>query len=170
MGTNCIMVDKRKEHELLSRLVAEFQSKGGVIQQIPEGQRGKCLPIKDPVKPIPPKLPTGARCIICDWSPTDSRSVCNPEIAEYGGNKLEIDELTGDMLCRVCLSHAARMNRDFKIEADPNYGQSKYLLNDEAKEFFSSESYLEERVGRLSTVHEGRIVPGAYRISGTHAE
>lgn len=161
-------MDKRAEHLELQRLVNEWVKNGGVINQIPEGVRGKCLSRKEPEPKINPlkQLPSGARCKICDWSPTDNRSVCNPEIAEYGGNRLEIDELTGDMLCRLCLAASAQMNRKFKREENVDHGLSNYLVND-ALEEIDGQMLTDDGPGEgWRPVYDpvlGQIIPGAYR-------
>jgi hypothetical protein len=123
-------VFKQKERAELNRLVNDFLAKGGQIQIIPMGVKGECKPLETPKLNPKKQLPRGVRCRICDWSLTNSQSLCNPEIAEYGGNRLEIDDLTGDMLCRACLSQAASMNRPFKTVEDLNYGLSSYMVED----------------------------------------
>ena len=164
---------KRTKRLEINKLVNEFLAKGGKIQIIKMGQRGKCLPKQDdvPNRMNPTKqTPTGNRCKICDWSSTDRRSISNPEVSEYRANQLVIDDLTGDMFCRVCLSHVARMNRDFKIEQDPGYGTHSDLLSQESLEFLSSTSYLSEMQGRQSVVHDGRVVPGVFKKSHASGE
>jgi hypothetical protein len=142
------MVNKSKEREELQLLVKEFLDKGGVIQQVPEGKRGKCLPRSEQLPVKYHKQPKGARCLICDWSPTNSQSIMNPEVEEESGHSLKIDSLTGDMLCMRCLGAVAKMNRDFKIEQNSNYGFSPYILDDAAKKLLSSESHFSEFRGK----------------------
>lgn len=163
-------VSKQKERAELNQLVTKFLAKGGEVQIIPMGVKGECKPLETPKLNPKKQLPRGVRCRICDWCATNDQSLCNPEVTEYGGNQLVIDDLTGDMLCRICLSQSAQMNRQFKIEADPNYGQSRYLLSDEAKEFLSSTTWLEERIGRKSIAFDGHLIPGAYHKTGAHSE
>jgi hypothetical protein len=127
--------EKERMREEIKVLMKEYLDRGGQIQQIPEGKRGECKPRNPPhQKPNPrTQTATGVRCKTCDWSPTDNRSISNPEIAEYGHNRLEIDELTGDMLCRYCLSAVADMNRLFKVEEDEDYGLSPNFIGNEAR-------------------------------------
>ena len=44
-----------------------------------------------------------ARCRICDWSPSNLKSLYNPSIEEIGYNKLYIDGKTTETLCIHCI-------------------------------------------------------------------
>jgi len=59
--------------------------------------------------------PSGNRCVICDWSPSNDQSNFNPKVAEYGSNVLKICPHTGDMICRMCEGVSSSLNRIFKI-------------------------------------------------------
>lgn len=95
------MVDKRKESKELAELVDAWNI--GVKVEIPIDKFRSKYEFDH--------LPSGHRCMICDWCPTDDRSIFNPMIAEYGSNRIEIDDLTGDMLCRYCLSASEGMSK-----------------------------------------------------------
>ena len=70
-----------------------------------------------------------SRCTMCDWSPTNQKSIFNPSIEEYASNKLEIDDLTGKTLCKFCLGASNQMNRAFKEAEEDDPEISRYLVD-----------------------------------------
>ena len=67
------------------------------------------------------------RCYICDWSPSNQKSLYNPECFEvYSGVRL-VQEDAGKTVCSACLNVVNKMNKAFESKEDQEL--SKYLID-----------------------------------------
>jgi hypothetical protein len=67
------------------------------------------------------------RCRMCDWSPTDDRSISHPMIDEYSHTRMERDDIMDELLCSTCLKISNQMIRSANVKPDENV--SKYILD-----------------------------------------
>lgn len=76
------------------------------------------------------EFPSGNRCVICDWSPTNDQSLFNPQVEEYGHNRLTVCPHTGDMLCDRCVGISVNLNRVFKIYTEEENTKDRRVFSE----------------------------------------
>lgn len=107
-------MDKRQESKELEHLVNEWK-RGNKIE-IPLHK------FKSEYEGLP-----AVRCYICDWSPSNQKSLYHPECFEsYSGVRI-VQEDDGKSVCSACLNIVHKMNKAFEKEEDQE--TSKYLLD-----------------------------------------